>query len=203
MQTTVAVRPASHATVGSTTSNRRSSRSGSWWQRTDPALHPCRLWLTTYRLAGPVTAAPAGNGGREACIAESWCTRLAFQAGSSEERSVSVSVAIQSDKDQVVIAVDPHKASWTAAAVDASLQPLASIQPRRLSGAAPFRAPMAQRRLGDRRGRRCGAPLTRRLRADGIEVIDVPAKLDYGPVDRIRAALMAVVVRFRSTRAQL
>jgi hypothetical protein len=43
--------------------------------------------------------------------------------------SVSVSVAIQSDKDQVVIAVDPHKASWTAAAVDASLQPLASIQP--------------------------------------------------------------------------
>jgi len=48
-----------------------------------------------------------------------------------------------------------------------------------------------------------GAPLTRRLRADGIEVIDVPAKLDYGPVDRLRATLMAVVVRFRSTRAQL
>lgn len=48
-----------------------------------------------------------------------------------------------------------------------------------------------------------GAPLTRRRRADGSEVIDVPATLDYGPVDRIRAALMAVVVRFRSTRAQL
>lgn len=39
-----------------------------------------------------------------------------------------VSVAIQSGKDQVVIAVDPHKAAWTAAAVDASLQPLASIR---------------------------------------------------------------------------
>jgi transposase len=38
-----------------------------------------------------------------------------------------VSVAIQSGKDQVVIAVDPHKASWTAA-VDASLQPLARIR---------------------------------------------------------------------------
>jgi transposase len=37
-------------------------------------------------------------------------------------------VAIQSGKHQVVIAVDPHKASWTAAAVDASLQPLASIR---------------------------------------------------------------------------
>ena len=39
-----------------------------------------------------------------------------------------MSVGIQSGKDQVVIAVDPHKASWTAAAVDASLQPLASIR---------------------------------------------------------------------------
>ena len=28
----------------------------------------------------------------------------------------------------VVIAVDPHKASWTAAAVDASLQPLATVR---------------------------------------------------------------------------
>ena len=30
--------------------------------------------------------------------------------------------------DRVVIAVDPHKASWTAAAVDASLQPLDIIR---------------------------------------------------------------------------
>jgi transposase len=37
-------------------------------------------------------------------------------------------MAIQSGKDKVVIAVDPHKASWTAAAVDGSLQPLASVR---------------------------------------------------------------------------
>ena len=37
-------------------------------------------------------------------------------------------VDIQSSKDRVMIAVDPHKASWTAAAVDASLQPLANIR---------------------------------------------------------------------------
>ena len=65
-----------------------------------------------------------------------------------------MSVAIQSP-DQVVIAVDPHKASWTAAAVDASLQPLATYpgpgQPRRLPGVAPFRPSLARRRLGDRR----------------------------------------------------
>ena len=39
-----------------------------------------------------------------------------------------MSMAIQSGKDQVVIAIDPHKASWTAAAVDASLQPLATVR---------------------------------------------------------------------------
>jgi transposase len=39
-----------------------------------------------------------------------------------------VSVGIQSGKDEVVIAVDPHKASWTATAVDASFEPLASIR---------------------------------------------------------------------------
>ena len=30
--------------------------------------------------------------------------------------------------DRVVIAVDPHKASWTAAAVNAALQPLATLR---------------------------------------------------------------------------
>ena len=30
--------------------------------------------------------------------------------------------------DRVVVAVDPHKASWTAAAVDGSLQPLAIVR---------------------------------------------------------------------------
>jgi transposase len=90
-------------------------------------------------------------------------------------------VAIQSGKDQVVIAVDPHKASWTAAAVDASLQPLASIRvPVSRDGYQALRrfarqwvnAGWAIEGAGG-----VGAPLSRRLRADGIEVIDVPAKL--------------------------
>lgn len=83
--------------------------------------------------------------------------------------------------DRVVIAVDPHKASWTAAAVDGSLQPVDVI-----------RVDVSQQ--GYRRLRRfaqrwsnpgwaiegaagLGAPLTRRLHADGINVTDVPAKL--------------------------
>ena len=37
------------------------------------------------------------------------------------------SVTRKSD-DRVVIAVDPHKASWTAAAVDGSLQPVATVR---------------------------------------------------------------------------
>jgi transposase len=94
---------------------------------------------------------------------------------------VLVSVGIPSGKDQVVIAVDPHKASWTAAAVDASLQPLATVRvPVSRDG---YRA---LRRFA-RRWRHAGwaiegagglgAPLTARLKADGIEVLDVPAKL--------------------------
>ncbi len=47
---------------------------------------------------------------------------------SSEEKWVSLSVVMQSGDDRVVIAVDPHKASWTAAAVDGSLQPLATVR---------------------------------------------------------------------------
>jgi hypothetical protein len=32
------------------------------------------------------------------------------------------------NSERVVIAVDPHKASWTAAAVTASLQPVATLR---------------------------------------------------------------------------
>ncbi|MDV6278234.1 hypothetical protein R3Q06_32740 [Rhodococcus erythropolis] len=35
---------------------------------------------------------------------------------------------LEDSKNQVMIAVDPHKASWTAAAVDASLQLLATVR---------------------------------------------------------------------------
>jgi len=81
----------------------------------------------------------------------------------------------------VVIAIDPHKASWTAAVVDASLQPVATIRvPVSHDG---YRA---LRRFADRwpdptwaieGASGLGAPLTTRLRTDGINVVDVPAKL--------------------------
>ncbi|MEV6227438.1 IS110 family transposase [Saccharopolyspora shandongensis] len=80
-----------------------------------------------------------------------------------------------------MIAIDPHKASWTAAAVDSGLQPLATLRvPVSRDGYRQLR----------RFGRRwkvvtwaiegaagLGAPLTTRLGADGIDVVDVPAKL--------------------------
>ena len=61
--------------------------------------------------------------------------------------------------DRVVIAVDPHKASWTAAAVDASLQPLDIIR-------VPARRWTNLGWAVDGRGR-TGGPLTQRLTADG------------------------------------
>ncbi|GAF43018.1 IS110 family RNA-guided transposase [Rhodococcus wratislaviensis] len=82
---------------------------------------------------------------------------------------------------QVMIAVDPHKASWTAAAVDAKLRALATI--RVSVGDDGYRT---LRRFA-RRWRDAGwaiegatglgAPLTNRLSDDGVDVIDVPAKL--------------------------
>jgi transposase len=83
--------------------------------------------------------------------------------------------------DRVVIAVDPHKASWTAAAIGQAAQALAAI-----------RVPVSQQGYRDLRqfARRwpgatwaiegasgLGAPLATRLSADGISVVDVPAKL--------------------------
>jgi transposase len=82
---------------------------------------------------------------------------------------------------RVVIAIDPHKSSWTAAAVSESLQPLATL-----------RVPVS--REGYRSLRRfarawhatmwaiegacgMGAPLTARLANDGVHVVNVPAKL--------------------------
>jgi transposase len=83
--------------------------------------------------------------------------------------------------EPVVIAVDPHKASWTAAAVDRSLTSLATIT-------VPV-SPQGYRRLRQFAGRWSsvmwaiegaagpGAPLTTRLSGDGIAAVDVPAKL--------------------------
>ena len=81
----------------------------------------------------------------------------------------------------VVIAVDPHKSSWTAAAIDASLQPLATVRvPVSRDGYRALRR-FARRwahvRWAIEGAAGLGAPLTTRLRADRVEVIDVPAKL--------------------------
>src|ERR1700753_3611494 len=82
---------------------------------------------------------------------------------------------------RVVIAIDPHKASWTAAVVNQSAQPLATLRVavnhdgyrslRRL--ASTWHASMWA--IEGARG--MGAPLTARLADDGIDVVDVPAKL--------------------------
>ncbi len=92
-----------------------------------------------------------------------------------------VSVMTKSDDHRVVIAVDPHKASWTAAAVDGQLQPLGTIRVpvsrdgyralRRFARRWPYAAWAIEGATG------LGAPLTERLRADQITVMDVPAKL--------------------------
>lgn len=93
---------------------------------------------------------------------------------------MSVSVMTKSDA-RVVIAIDPHKASWTAAAVDASLQPLATIRvPVSRDGYRSLRRfarrwPHAEWAIEGATG--LGAPLTARLRDERCDVIDVPAKL--------------------------
>ncbi|MGH3523187.1 MAG: IS110 family transposase [Mycobacterium sp.] len=81
----------------------------------------------------------------------------------------------------VVIAVDPHKASWTAVVVTAGLAPVGTIraevnragyrQLRRLAAGWPDARWAIEGAAG------LGAPLAGRLREDGIAVIDVPAKL--------------------------
>jgi transposase len=83
--------------------------------------------------------------------------------------------------DRVVIAVDPHKASWTAAALGSSLQPLDVIRVR-----VSWEGYRQLRRFARRWSNPgwaiegaagLGAPLTQRLNADAVGVTDVPAKL--------------------------
>src|SRR5436190_12671502 len=81
----------------------------------------------------------------------------------------------------VMIAVDPHKRSWTAAAVDTHLRPLATVRvPVSRDGYRTLlrfarRWPHTTWAIEGATG--LGAPLTVRLRNDGITVVDVPAKL--------------------------
>ncbi|HET9646768.1 MAG TPA: IS110 family transposase [Microlunatus sp.] len=81
----------------------------------------------------------------------------------------------------VVIGIDPHKASWTAAAVNSALQPVATIRVpvsrdgyRRLREFAG-RWPAATWAIEGAGG--LGAPLSTWLAADRIVAVDVPAKL--------------------------
>jgi transposase len=83
--------------------------------------------------------------------------------------------------ERVVIAVDPHKASWTAAAVSSALAPLATLrtpvsrqgyrQLRRFAAHWPDAVWAIEGATG------LGAPLATWLSGDGIEAVDVPAKL--------------------------
>jgi transposase len=83
--------------------------------------------------------------------------------------------------DRVVIAVDPHKLSWTAAVVNCSLQPLATLRvPVSAEGYGQLRRfashwPQASWAIEGAGG--LGAPLAIRLCGEGIAVMDVPAKL--------------------------
>ena len=83
--------------------------------------------------------------------------------------------------ERVVIAIDPHKASWTAAAVNSSLQPVATIRvPVTRAGYRSLRKfaaqwPAATWAIEGASG--LGAPLNRWLAADQIVAVDVPAKL--------------------------
>ena len=95
------------------------------------------------------------------------------------EEVVDVSTTT-TESDRVVIAVDPHKASWTAAAVDrrcaAGHDPGAG-QPRRATGSCAASPPAGPTPLGDRGRHRAGCTAGSRLSADGIDAVDVPAKL--------------------------
>jgi transposase len=83
--------------------------------------------------------------------------------------------------ERVVIAVDPHKASWTAAAVSSALAPLATLRtPVSRQGYRQLRRfaahwPNAVWAIEGATG--LGAPLAAWLAGDGIEAVDVPAKL--------------------------
>jgi transposase len=81
----------------------------------------------------------------------------------------------------VVVAVDPHKRSWTAVAVDASLrvQRAVRVEANRegYRELRRFARTWPQTRWVIEGAGGLGAPLTTRLLADGLAVADVPAKL--------------------------
>src|SRR5262249_34561273 len=145
------------------------------------SLNPCRL-LADYLLAcRPGHRRPCGEWLKTGLRCRKLvCPPSLFPLCRGKERLVLVSVARKSD-DRVVIAVDRHKVSWTAAAVDGSLQPVATVgvpvsrDGYRALRRFAHRCPHARWAIEGAAG--LGAPLTALLGTDGIEVIDVPAKL--------------------------
>lgn len=87
----------------------------------------------------------------------------------------------ESFPERVVIAIDPHKASWTAAVVGPPLAPLATLRaPVSRQGYRQLRRfaarwPGASWAIEGASG--LGAPLASWLAQDGILAVDVPAKL--------------------------
>jgi transposase len=85
------------------------------------------------------------------------------------------------DDHDVVIGIDPHKASWTAAVVDHQQQTLGTMRvPASSAGYAQLRRfstawPRARWAVEGATG--LGLALTRLLAADGEQVLDVPPKL--------------------------
>ena len=81
----------------------------------------------------------------------------------------------------VVVAVDPHKASWTAAAVSATLQPLdvvrVPVSPDGYQRLRQFARRWPEARWAIEGAAGLGAPLRAQLAADGVDAVDVPAKL--------------------------
>lgn len=81
----------------------------------------------------------------------------------------------------VVIAVDPHKASWTAVAVTAYLAPAGELRVEANRAGyrqlRRFAAGWSDVRWAIEGAAGLGAPVAERLRADDIPVVDVPAKL--------------------------
>jgi transposase len=84
-------------------------------------------------------------------------------------------------EQSVVIAVDPHKASWTAAAVSPALAPLATmtvpVGPQGYRQLRRFAVRWSQVVWAIEGAGGPGGPLVTRLAGDGIAAVDVPAKL--------------------------
>lgn len=85
------------------------------------------------------------------------------------------------ESDRIMIGIDPHKASWTAAAVGPGLQPLATVRvpvgPHGYRDLRRFVARWPDAIWAIEGAGGLGAPLAARLSADGIAAVDVPAKL--------------------------